>query len=175
VKIVKAASYLKRQFTIRKLAGAILIIVLAWCLSVWMAQRLRISVTESAGGHIFWKIPCPNIFTTSTIVEVKPSVHDNYIPSPWRHTLIKRVACLPGHKLSVMGNSYYCDGFFLGTALTRTRDGKPISPWVMANGQEMILPDDLFFLMNHNAHSYDSRYYGPVSRDRITGCMLPLL
>ncbi len=175
MKTVKTVSFLKRKVAIRKAAGAILLIVLAWLLSVWIAQRLRISVTESAGGHLFWKIPCPETFDTSTIVEIRPSAHDRYVPSPWRHTLIKRVACLPGHTLSVIGNSYYCDGFFLGSAVTETRDGRPISPWMMENGQEIKLPDDFFFLVNRNSHSYDSRYYGPVSRDRITGCMLPLL
>ncbi len=171
---MKAVSYLRENLTIRKVTGVILLLVLAWCASLWIAGRLRISVTESAGGHVFWKIPCPDTLDTSTIVEIKPSIHDRYIPSPWRHTLIKRVACLPGHILSVIGNSYYCDGFFLGSAVTKTRDGRPIAPWIMGNGQEMILPEGLFFLVNRNSHSYDSRYYGPVSRDRITGCMLPL-
>lgn len=172
--MMKPIHLFNKQIPIRRVAGIILLIVLAWCVSLWLAGRLRVSVTESAGGHVFWRIPCPETITASTIVEIRPSINDRYVPHPRRHTLIKQVACLPGQRLSVIGNSYYCDGFFLGSAVTRTRDGKPISPWKMENGQELTIPEGLFFLMNHNAHSYDSRYYGPVSRERITGCMLPL-
>ncbi len=171
---MKAVRRFSRKITARKVTAVLLLLVSAWCLSLWLAGRLRISVTESAGGHIFWKIPCPQELNISTIVEVRPSAHDEYVPSPWRHTLIKQVACLPGHRLSVIGNSYFCDGFFLGEAVTETADGKSISPWVMKSGDEMILPDGMFFLVNRNVRSYDSRYYGPVSRDRIEGCMLPL-
>ena len=87
--------------------------------------------------------------------------------------MVKKLICLPGDVLTVDRNSrkFYCNGSFIGTAKQTTRKGEP-APLFIWNG---AIPEGKYFVMGIHPDSYDSRYYGFVSQERIIGKAYPLL
>ncbi|MEM5853944.1 MAG: signal peptidase I [Candidatus Aenigmatarchaeota archaeon] len=84
---------------------------------------------------------------------------------------IKEVVCFPGDVLEVRGRDYYCNGVYLGRAKERSKKGIPVDNFKW-NG---VIPDGMYFVMGVHPDSYDSRYYGFVSKERIIGVGKPLL
>lgn len=84
---------------------------------------------------------------------------------------IKEVVCFPGDVLEVRGREYYCNGFYLGRAKERSKKGIPVDNFKW-NG---VIPDGMYFVMGVHPDSYDSRYYGFVSKESIIGVGKPLL
>jgi signal peptidase I len=81
--------------------------------------------------------------------------------------LIKRVIGLPGEKVSVVGgvttifNTEYPNGKIMDESFVQFKS--PLS-------SEVTLKDDEYFVMGDNrANSSDSRYWGPVPKDKIVG------
>lgn len=84
---------------------------------------------------------------------------------------IKEVVCFPGDVLEVRGRDYYCNGVYLGRAKERSKKGIPVDNFKW-NG---VIPEGMYFVMGVHPDSYDSRYYGFVSKERIIGVGKPLL
>jgi type IV secretory pathway protease TraF len=78
--------------------------------------------------------------------------------------LIKRVAAVGGDAVCSDGRGLVSPG---GVHPVRSRDrqGQPLSPW---SGCRRLGPGELF-LLGDTAGSFDSRYFGPVSRDEVRG------
>lgn len=77
--------------------------------------------------------------------------------------LIKRVAALPGETVSVRGNAVYVDGEPLpGARASRDLPG-------FSGLSTTVPPDHVYVLGDNRDHSTDSRYFGPVSLERIEG------
>ena len=82
---------------------------------------------------------------------------------------IKRVIALPGEKLLIRSGVIYINGHRLD---------EPYLPeaWVTDNNYptngtdgEVIPPNDYFVMGDNRNRSQDSRFFGPISRDRIDG------
>lgn len=80
---------------------------------------------------------------------------------------IKRVIALPGERLLIRDGSVYINGHLLH---------EPYLPeeWTIDNtwnnGVETTIPPNYYFVMGDNRNrSQDSRFFGPISRDRIDG------
>jgi signal peptidase I len=83
---------------------------------------------------------------------------------------IKRIIALPGERLLIRDGVVYINGHrleepYLPDAWTQqTNAGK----WSQGNGA--VIPPDQYFVMGDNRNrSQDSRFFGPISRDRIDG------
>lgn len=91
---------------------------------------------------------------------------------------LKRIAGQPGDRVTSTHGRYVLtttDGqtIPLGTALTQTPSGKPV-PY-RAHYRGVPIPTERYYMVGDgNPESYDSRYYGLISRDRITGTAKPL-
>ncbi len=139
--------------------------------------NLRISLSPSAGYRIFWmKDECD--FVRREFALVKPPPGDPNLISD-AILLVKSFACLPGEVIEKKGLKYFChraDGFVeeVAVAKTRSRKGKPLNPWEPPKNP-MVIPDGYYFMANPTRDSYDSRYLGLVPRERIVGCLIPLL
>ncbi len=109
--------------------------------------------------------------------------------------LVKRVVGLPGDTLELRNNSLILNGQpvhykpiadELGSAASASVPGQPLAveelpgrehavaamPWVAARRDygPYRVPDGCYFMMGDNRDdSFDSRYYGPVERNRIVG------
>lgn len=77
--------------------------------------------------------------------------------------LIKRVAALPGETVSVRGDTVYVDGEPLpGARASRDLPG-------FSGLSATVPPGHVYVLGDNRDHSTDSRYFGPVSLERIEG------
>ena len=83
---------------------------------------------------------------------------------------IKRVIALPGEKLLIRSGVVYINGHKLNEPYLPeewTQDDNP-PPWSLGDGA--VIPANQYFVMGDNRNrSQDSRFFGPISRDRIDG------
>lgn len=86
--------------------------------------------------------------------------------------IIKIVMGMPGDKIRIEGtelwiNEEHTDRLWLAKSLP----GKEVGDF----DTEMVLGEHQYFLMGTTHESFDSRYWGPVSREAIIGTATPLL
>lgn len=157
-----------------------LLLVCATSLLAWViTQHFRFSFTNSCGSRFFWKVECPKALPRGQYVAVVPP--DNpYVPDYVR-SLMKRAWCFPGETVIRHGLHFWCRAgkmrLDMGQTKLRTRDGKPIKPFLYDQGESAnyTLGDHEYFLLGRPIPgSYDSRYFGPVGPERIEGCFEPL-
>jgi len=79
---------------------------------------------------------------------------------------VKEVVCFPKDYLLAKEGKFYCNGKFLGQANPRSPH-----PPISYDGE---IPEGYYFLMGKNPFSFDSRYMGLISIDRITGVLIPI-
>ncbi|QEM66747.1 hypothetical protein FO488_00300 [Geobacter sp. FeAm09] len=169
-----------------------LLIAAVLVVEVYVLCHLRIPLTRSLESLVFWWTPDTEhhrVISTGDYVTFDQKVPmvigkvasiREFITSLFGHQtsepantigLLKRVGCSPGENLSVDANGYYyCDGRYLAVA-KREVAGKPITPFCF-NGR---IPAGMIFVIGDDARSYDSRVYGFISRDRITGVAWAIL
>ena len=90
-------------------------------------------------------------------------------PGSQGEEFIKRILGLPGEVVSLRGNMFYING-----ALVDESYIAPDLPTLPGNylkeGAELIVPQGQYFVLGDNrTHSSDSRAFGPIPKDRITG------
>lgn len=98
---------------------------------------------------------------------------DNLVPEGRVVRELKQVACLPGDYLKVEGEgmpSYFCNKVFMGIAKTTTPSGKALSPF----NYDGVIPQGQFFMFGSHVNSFDSRYYGFITKDRFKDKLWPV-
>jgi conjugal transfer pilin signal peptidase TrbI len=84
--------------------------------------------------------------------------------------MFKRVVCSEGESLRVEDLKYYCGEFFLGNAKTHSLTGMTVKNFIF-NGK---IPQGSLFVMGDHKDSYDSRYFGFISKKEVTGIVYPI-
>lgn len=140
----------------------------------WLLGHLCITSTRSLNSRVFL-IEKPSKAERSRLQRgdyvrfdhVHPWSDDPAKPS----SILKMVGCGPGDSLSVSGlNAYFCNGEFLGVALTEDSEGNPLPQFVFTG---IVQPDSLF-VVGHDPRSYDSKYFGFVKLSEVTEIAYPL-
>lgn len=85
--------------------------------------------------------------------------------------LLKPIAATNGAIICRLGLRVTINGRTALFALARDRVGRPLPTW---SGCYRLRPDQLFLLAPSHPDSFDSRYFGPVSRTQILGTATPL-
>lgn len=85
--------------------------------------------------------------------------------------LIKHIAALPGQRVCRIGVTVSIDGETVATAKARDRFDRPLPVW---QGCQRLTNDQIFFLNPDTEASLDGRYFGPLPRDTIIGCAVPI-
>ncbi|MCR6574441.1 signal peptidase I [Campylobacter insulaenigrae] len=80
----------------------------------------------------------------------------------------KYVRCEAGDVLSTSYLNYYCNGKFLGSALTTDSKNNKVDNFVF-NG---IIPEGKYFVLGTHPKSYDSRYWGFIDKELIKGVVI---
>jgi signal peptidase I len=78
-------------------------------------------------------------------------------------SFVKIVSCVPGEILKTKNYEYFCNDEYIGKALLKDGQGKSLNPFVF-NG---IIPKNNYFVTGTHQKSWDSKYWGFVSKDRI--------
>ena len=91
-----------------------------------------------------------------------------YLPSGI--PILKRVAAGPGQSACMRNGTASVDGLVVGEALRMDGRRRLLHPW----NECRPLADEFFLLGDGSAASFDSRYFGPVSRALIIGRASPL-
>ena len=151
-----------------------------------MWSHITISPTASAGAHVFYytgdfdrdglkkhtwirlprQVP-KNLVGTNCKPDCEPS--REYSDVCLCNT-IKKIACAEGDNLVAKNREFYCNNYPLGVSKTHSKKGVPLDSFEY----EGIIPENHVFLMNEHKDSYDSRYYGLVSKNEITALVTPL-
>jgi len=128
----------------------------------WLLNHTALSPTDSLRHRLFFK---------KAAVAGKTYQQGDYVTFDVEHPLekgkvisiIKRVACIEGDTLTIRDREYYCNGKYLGLAKEKNIKGQPTNPWK----EEGQIGKGWAFVIGDSPDSYDSRYYGPISLDRI--------
>lgn len=140
----------------RSRVGSVVCLIATVGLAWTLTEHLLVTTTPSLSQRVFWK--SNDISNIDTVKKGDFIIFDQYLPEPKKETrsVIKRVACASGDTLSVQGDSYYCNGQYLGIAKHKSLLGNPLTPFVY-NG---TVPQGSVFAMGDHRDSYDSRYWG---------------
>lgn len=85
--------------------------------------------------------------------------------------LVKRIAGIAGDTVCANSASIFLNGRFIATRLQQDREIRNLPAW---EGCKLLQPGDFFLLMPDVPDSYDSRYFGPISRHLIIGRLVPV-
>jgi type IV secretory pathway protease TraF len=80
--------------------------------------------------------------------------------------LLKVVAAARGDFVCIKAHRLYIDGISLGDVASHDGSGAPLPQW---RDCRILEPDEVFVLGQSAAHSFDSRYFGPISKASIIG------
>ncbi len=84
---------------------------------------------------------------------------------------IKRVVCIPGdHLKSDAQRNFFCNGRFIGKGKNFSLQGVP-APHFAYDGE---IPKGKYFVMGDHPDSYDSRYFGFVSKEDVLSEAKPI-
>ena len=95
---------------------------------------------------------------------------DDAVPGKEKEiVLFKRVAGLPGEKISIKSGRFYAQDRLVNE-LSNREYVIVKGDYLYQDGGETIVPDNAYFLLGDNsASSYDSRYWGAVPKKNIQG------
>jgi len=85
---------------------------------------------------------------------------------PLQVPLLKRVGAVAPQHVCVIGNIVRIDGVSVTTVLPADAQGRSLPAWQACRH---LVDGELFLLSDTNPASFDSRYFGPVSREDVLG------
>lgn len=83
---------------------------------------------------------------------------------------LKKIGCKEGMYLEVLNDSYFCNNELIGKALKYDGNNKPLTQFIY-NG---YIPKDNYFVIGTHELSYDSKYFGFISKDKVLRTATPL-
>lgn len=85
---------------------------------------------------------------------------------PLQVPLLKRVGAVAPQHVCMTGDTVHIDGVPMATVLSTDAQGRPLPVWQQCRH---LVDGELFLLSDTNPASFDSRYFGPVSREDVLG------
>lgn len=136
------------------------IVVVSLTAAHFVLERIARVNTRSVPYHFVWidgGLPRKGDFA---IVSVR---HPVIAPDGSEARITKQLVCVEGDYLRFDGQAWYCNGARLGERLKTTLSGEPLEPFVF----DGLIPPGQGFVMGTSPHSFDSRYLGLVSTERM--------
>jgi signal peptidase I len=91
-------------------------------------------------------------------------------PSNNSTDFIKRIIALPGERLLIRDGYVYINGHHLDEPYLPDQWTQQTNPQPWSIGDGAVIPPNEYFVMGDNRNrSQDSRFFGPITRDRIDG------
>jgi conjugative transfer signal peptidase TraF len=92
-----------------------------------------------------------------------------YLPSSV--PILKRIGALASQVVCLSGEEVLIDGRVVARALARDAAGRDLTAWGHCRA---LQGDELFLLSSTNPASFDSRYFGPITRINVIGKATPI-
>ena len=169
----------------RKLLISLTFIAVVSLAGVYIADNIVIASGQSLDKKFFLKVDGDIKMGDYVVVYIPedPIVKDK--------KLSKKVVCQGGQTLKIVEDDYFCDDTYIGKAVKQTKDGVPVEPYNPCVLQETMhspfdfykikagtciykIPDGYYFVAGTHPRSYDSRYFGLVSKKEIITKIEPL-
>ncbi|HNZ86513.1 MAG TPA: signal peptidase I [bacterium] len=94
-------------------------------------------------------------------------------PENTKEYFIKRVIGLPGETIKIQDGKVFLKNINSGEFEQIQEDYLPVNLQTIGVGRDIIIPDNHYFVLGDNrSNSRDSRYFGAISEDLITGKVL---
>lgn len=141
------------------------------------AMPLRLVWNASASVPVgLYRIEPPASIGVGDLVLVRPSPALEALMAERRYVeygvpLLKPVAAVAGATVCRTKLSVTIDGHAAAPALPNDRLGRPLPRW---SGCRRLRADEFFLIAPASAASFDSRYFGPVTRTQIIGRAMPV-
>lgn len=137
-----------------------------------LVSNLAIAYGKSVDRTVFWKVKADQI-KHGDYVLVQTETEDIFARG---RLITKVVGCAPGEILEIKGDEYYCGEDYLGVAKHQSRTGIAVNPFNPCGTLYCLykIPEGQYFVIGTHRDSYDSRYFGPVSADKIVAKLLPI-
>ena len=89
--------------------------------------------------------------------------------------LLKRLAAAAGDRVTINDEGVEVDGVQLPNSKPCVADGagRPLRPYVLKD--HILGADEILLMSDYSAASFDSRYFGPLSKTNIESVIVPLL
>jgi signal peptidase I len=134
--------------------------------------------TIQLGDHVFvnklaydFRVPFTDVKVLRTGEPARGDIMVFISPEDQKTNLIKRVIGLPGDHLLIKGNKVFVNGKALAEPYVPSEPDQHSGEVL-----DFIVPADRYFMMGDNRNiSWDSRYWGFVPRENITGRALEVL
>jgi conjugative transfer signal peptidase TraF len=89
-----------------------------------------------------------------------------------RWYILKTIVAGPGDRVCTLGGELMVNGKRLGAIMPRDGDGRPLPQW---QADRRLGPDEYFAFSDRIPTSFDSRYFGPVTRAQIASVRRPVV
>lgn len=179
------AAEVKKKHIVREYAESILVaVLLALVIRTFVVQAFKIPSgsmedTLAVGDHILvskfiygTKIP----FTGTRLLKIRDPRRGDVIvfeyPEDPSKDFIKRVIGLPGDTIQVMDKRVFVNGkpFHIPQEVHKEQDLVPAAQNPRDNTKPITIPANAYFVMGDNRdRSYDSRFWGVVTNEKIKG------
>lgn len=166
----------KRKAAIRNL-GKLICIAGMIIIGASIPERLTYSASDSVGYHLFFlkRIRNGSEIRKNEIVMFQQNVPKDFHLNCSPCRLLKKVGCVEGETLKIIGDQFFCmDGaeiVSLGRAKRFSKKGIPVESYKKSG----IIPKGTFFAGAPHPDSYDSRYFGPVNREKVEAIAIPII
>ncbi len=135
-----------------------------------LVERLAVTMTPSVGYHLFVLNKGAAIFNRGDYVFVEGLVTP-FINDGEEFNIIKPIACAPGDHLENRDRHFFCNGKPVAIAKKKSLDGKLLTHFTF-NG---AVPKGMYFISSGHKDGYDSRYFGFISKERISARAYPVI
>lgn len=125
----------------------------------------RVMPLDAASTPLPDAIPVDSIVLTRLPVSVA-TLADQRGYLPLQVPLLKRVGAVAPQHVCITGDTVHVDGVPVASVLPSDAVGRSMPAWQQCR---RLIDGELFLLSDTNPASFDSRYFGPVSREDVLG------
>ncbi|HEX7638956.1 MAG TPA: conjugative transfer signal peptidase TraF [Burkholderiaceae bacterium] len=157
--------------------------MLALSLGLWLAGA-RFNMTRSMPRGLYWRVDkpiergdyvdfCPEPAPAFELARRRGYLGVGFCPGRYER-LLKRVAGMPGDLVEFAADGVRVDGRLLPSSRPLPRDpsGRPLPVWPF--GRRRLGPQELLFMSDVSALSFDARYFGPQDRAGVRDVLRPV-
>lgn len=133
-----------------------------------VACRLVLNRTASQPRGLYWLTAATPRRWSFVALDPPPALaaliaDRHYLPA--RYRLLKQVVAVAGDQVCTIGRRYVVDGIAIAPIATSDSFGRPLpAPYFFCG----VVPEGAVWVAGRGASSLDSRFFGPLSLDKLT-------